>query len=310
MSMDFDCSVIVCSYNPKWEKLKPTLKSILLQKDCNYKIVVADDGSNSNLFNLIERFFSEHNFKHYELVASSTNRGTVMNLIQGIYHCKGEYVKPISPGDCMHGCYALKKWCEYMDEHKDYVMSYCDSIYYQIENDKFKISKRKSSPQSIKPTVKEYLMYRDFCLGASTLVRKEKWMFYLKMICNKVIYTEDASYQLMIYCGENFINIPKSLLLYEYGFGVTTSGNKKWIEKIRKDEKSVNDIISTITPCVEADRLNVKRYLRYRDDKTWIGKCCKIMLLPSLVLHILKRNFFSRKTAIDIDSNFVNEIFK
>ena len=40
-----DVSVIVLTYNVQWEKLKPTLESILMQEDVNCEIVMADDGS-------------------------------------------------------------------------------------------------------------------------------------------------------------------------------------------------------------------------------------------------------------------------
>ena len=41
-------SVIVGSYRPDREKLRLTLRSILLQRESDYEIIVADDGSEEN----------------------------------------------------------------------------------------------------------------------------------------------------------------------------------------------------------------------------------------------------------------------
>ena len=38
-------SIIVVTYNAKWEKLKLTINSILLQSGIDYVIIFADDGS-------------------------------------------------------------------------------------------------------------------------------------------------------------------------------------------------------------------------------------------------------------------------
>ena len=306
MNFKIDCSVIVCTYNPQWEKLYVTLKSILIQKKCIFEIVVTDDGSDNNLFELVEKLFVEYDFYNYKLLANSENTGTVNNVFRGLIRCEGDYVKPLSPGDCLHGYHALHDWCEFMNSHTGYVMSYCDAIYYNMSNDKIKILRKNANPQSRKLTVKKYLMYRDFCLGAATIVRKDKWIDYLEMIRDKVIYTEDASYQIMIYCGEKFIHMPKTFVLYEYGFGVTTSGSKKWIERIKKDETMVNNIISTIKPCYEAENLNVIEYLKIRDTATIRVKIKKIMCLPSLIAYRMKHKLLPRKTAVDVDNDFIN----
>ena len=46
----YDISVIIVTYNPKWEKLRTTILSILFQKNINIEIIVSDDGSKNNLF--------------------------------------------------------------------------------------------------------------------------------------------------------------------------------------------------------------------------------------------------------------------
>ena len=42
---EFSVSVILCTYNPDWRKLKATLLSAAMQEDIDFEIVLTDDGS-------------------------------------------------------------------------------------------------------------------------------------------------------------------------------------------------------------------------------------------------------------------------
>ena len=84
-----------------------------------------------------------------------------------------------------------------MDNHKDYVMSYCDAVYYHWEGKKIVPVQERTNPQSRKPDVKQYLIYGDSCLGASAMVRRNTWLIYLEMIKGKVLYAEDFSYYIV-----------------------------------------------------------------------------------------------------------------
>ena len=45
-----EVTVLLASYNPRIEKLKTCLKSIILQRDISTQIVITDDGSRDNQF--------------------------------------------------------------------------------------------------------------------------------------------------------------------------------------------------------------------------------------------------------------------
>lgn len=144
-----ECSVVVCTYKPVWEKLRLTLKSVLMQEDCNYHIVVTDDGSKENHFDKVRAYFTQHNFSNYELVASPQNQGTTKNVLQGVYACAGEFVKPLSPGDFLHGKQVLRKWVDFMRSRQDCIMSFCDAIYYHMEKGKIIATKEIAHPQYV-----------------------------------------------------------------------------------------------------------------------------------------------------------------
>ena len=47
-------SVVVLTYNPDSEKLLATLRSVICQQDVDYEVILSDDGSVDNRFDLAE----------------------------------------------------------------------------------------------------------------------------------------------------------------------------------------------------------------------------------------------------------------
>lgn len=304
----FECSVVVCTYRPNWEKLRLTLKSILMQKDCRFQIVVTDDGSEDNLFNRIQSYFDDNGFTDFKLIANTHNGGTVQNVLHGVYASNGKLIKPISPGDFLHGEDCLRKWVDFMDNHNDYVMSYCDSIYYHWEGGKIVPIKEKANPQSTEPDVLQYIVYDDVCLGASVMVRRQEWLTCLEMIRGKIMYCEDSSYPIMLFQGMKIINMPRVLLLYEFGSGISTGKSIFWHEQIKKDIDATNNILLLLDTGNEKRRIIVRKYLSIPVNGGFVSKCKRIVTCPSIILYRIKRRFFPRKTPIDFDANFVHNL--
>ena len=58
-------TVIVASYNPKWEKLKSTIQSALLQKNICIELIIADDGSKINYHEEVHELVKKNGLKDY-----------------------------------------------------------------------------------------------------------------------------------------------------------------------------------------------------------------------------------------------------
>lgn len=305
-----ECSIVVCTYNPDWEKLRLTLESILMQEKCNFEIVITDDGSQDSLFGKTKEYFKKKSFDNYRLIANQYNQGTVRNILQGVIACKGALVKPISPGDFLHGRDVLRQWVDFMREHAEYSMSYCDAIYYHWEKNRIVVGKFRANPQSRKLNVKQYLIYRDLCLGASVMVRRKEWIMYLNIICGKVIYAEDFSYQLMLYHDKKIINIPKTFLMYEHGAGVSTCQSKFWSDKLKEDQRKMDKILLSSKIGAEARKFAVDKYLQIPSDNTLKNKWKRVKFCPTKIFFRLKWKLFPRMTNDKIDENFVSELLK
>ena len=131
-------SVLVLSYNSDIKKLYLTLQSIVKQTIDAFEIVVADDGSKENHKEELIEYFKSCGFTNYKLVMNEENKGTVQNILSGLQYCEGEYVKPISGGDCLYDEDTLHKMYDFMkDNSLDYchglVRGYCMTENYEIK---------------------------------------------------------------------------------------------------------------------------------------------------------------------------------
>ena len=77
MKNDYNITVVVLTYNPVWEKLRATLKSIVEQQDVHLQVVITDDGSKNNYFDKVESYFKEIGFDDFKLISNKNNEGTV-----------------------------------------------------------------------------------------------------------------------------------------------------------------------------------------------------------------------------------------
>ena len=94
-----DVSVVIVTYNSKWESIRMTILSILKQKNISMQIVIADDGSRKTYDDEINKLMSQYNFKDYLILNATHNRGTVLNIANAMKFVKGRYTKTIAPGD-------------------------------------------------------------------------------------------------------------------------------------------------------------------------------------------------------------------
>ncbi len=80
-------SVIIPTYNRKKSIIK-LLDSLLDQKNKNYEIIVVDDGSTDDTFNLLKKYLINNNFSIYRI--QNSERGAARNY--GAKKAKGNYL--------------------------------------------------------------------------------------------------------------------------------------------------------------------------------------------------------------------------
>ncbi len=309
-----EVTVLIASYNPRIEKLKTCLKSIILQRDISTQIVITDDGSRDNQFDKVEAFLKKHGYTNYKLVANAENRGTVKNMISGLPYCTGDFIKPISPDDYLYGEYALRRMVSYAyKQQADAVM--CGAVYY-CDDDGFKLLSSKALPQY--PEVynksslikKYYCLFEDRGLGVSFLIRAEKYYEYMRMIEDKVIYAEDTAYKIMVACDCRIDYLSENCILYEYGHGVSTSGDSEWERRIAADYRAADEIIYERA----TDKTFIEKYRAIKESdekKTIILKLKKYIKVPEFVPFVvrLKLQKNPRMTSTEYKGEYLEKLF-
>ena len=309
-----EVTVLLASYNPRIEKLKTCLKSVMLQRDISTQIVITDDGSRDNQFDKIEAFFGKYGYTDYKLIANDENRGTVKNMISGLSYCTGDYIKPISPDDYLYGEYALRHMVSYADKQKaDAVM--CGSVYYCDDNG-FKLLSSKALPQHPEVYKKSRLIKRYYCLfedrglGVSFIIKSEKYREYMRMIEDKVIYAEDTAYKIMAACDCRIDYLPENCILYEYGHGISTSGDCKWEERIMADYRAADEIIYARAKDVKF--IDKYKAIKESDEKkTILLKIKKYIKVPEFLPFVirLKLQKNPRMTSSEYKREYLDKLF-
>lgn len=243
-------SVLVVTYHSNWNKIKLTLNSILKQKNVDYEIVISDDGSEDNQFDKIRAYFRKRHFEDYMLVEHSCNQGTVKNIIDGLNHCKGKYVKDFGPGDLFRGEDALYKMVSFLHDNQ-YEIGFClmqgytvllNGIYRKVPYvHPFDLSAYKKN--NLKMIQKNEVFYSDHVSGAALFFETKVYLEYLKRIEPYVVYEEDI-FQVMAALDARPIHfLDEKLIWYETGFGISTSGNSEFAKLLEKDVNSFYEFI-------------------------------------------------------------------
>lgn len=247
-------SVLLLIYNSELRAILLTLKSIIKQKCSDIELIIADDGSQEKYTEEIEEYLKKNNFHDYKFAPSDQNVGTVANILRAMAYADGEYVKCIGAGDLLADETVLgyvyenmqqtnAKWC--FGE----MVGYCIKQG-QVESKVFvaPLEKRPYKKDNMEAAKKRIVLYRDYISGAAMFFKREYLEKYLLKIKGIVKYAEDIIQILIMLEDKEVLYLPRKLILYEVGTGIST--------KTKKNEK------------MEKDFLQLEKYLmkNYKDD--------------------------------------------
>ncbi len=125
-------SVLLVTYNHE-EYIEEALESILIQKfNDNYEIVVADDLSTDNTVKIINKYKEIYPEK-IRILVSNKNLGITKNYERGFKACKGEYIAVLEGDDYWTTPEKLQKHVDFLDNHRDCVLSFNRFIVSSVE---------------------------------------------------------------------------------------------------------------------------------------------------------------------------------
>ena len=280
-------SVLMLTYNSSWDKTRRTLYSIIIQKNVDFELVVADDGSKENNFEQIKKYLSLFGFTNYYLVDNKHNQGTVKNFISGMVHCHGKYIKPISPGDYLYDNDTLHKTYDCIS-NKSSAVYFERACYYSVGNGHPTFYESLANPRDVRPYLKHdyekikrnYLAYSDLILGASVFYNTEILRDYLYKVSDCIKYAEDNVIIYMLAKGEKVAYLPEVEygVWYEYMSGISMGADSVWLGRVAKDRKNVVSLLYN-----ERD-ISVWMYKLNTSTNWLLRQLIKLIHVPSVFL--------------------------
>lgn len=243
-----DFSVIIVSYNNTEKQIINTIESCTKQKKVRYEILIADDGSDMNHYESINRYMSLIKFSNYKLVNHQNNLGTVKNIQYALKYVSGKYIKILGAGDELSDDLVLHDVLKYFNQTKESVIF--TKMINKIKHKEDFIYKKCKLPITIKKYNnksfnyrKDILVYSNFISGASLYFERNTLDILISEISDHVIYIEDAMQFLCIVHNINISLYNRVSIIYEYGTGISTNKENSFHKKLEEDMNSIMNYI-------------------------------------------------------------------
>ena len=319
-----EISVIILTFNPKWDKTYMTLQSILKQINVDLEIVVTDDGS-SNFIEFEKKlrgYFEQNNFTNYKIIHQENNVGTVCNMLIAAQKATRKYIKAISPGDTLFSCNSLCDWLDYITEN-DLDLSAGLAVWYENKFGEIKIlddqPKMPKNDRTLLPRFDYYecifnmLRYENQVHGASIVVDREILIKYMTLLKNNdIVLVEDLFFNIAILDKCKIGLYPQHVVWYEYntGVGSSVSPDRCIYRKVLDDDYKKHKILmlKTIENINDCKLNDILSFVKIKRTKTLGAKLKSLVYYishPQYMIWMLKYKLYKRKTAKIIDKTFI-----
>ncbi|MGC3979000.1 MAG: glycosyltransferase family 2 protein [Paludibacteraceae bacterium] len=129
-------NVILITYNQE-KYIRQAVDSILMQHfDGEVEIIVADDCSIDNTYDIISSYKEQTKFK-FRFLERESNLGISKNYQRAFSACEGEYIAVLEGNDYWCNSYRLQKHVDFLEEHRECVMSWNPFIRYYESTNKY-----------------------------------------------------------------------------------------------------------------------------------------------------------------------------
>lgn len=185
-------SVIMGIYNCA-QSLREAIDSLYTQTYKNFKIIMCDDGSTDNTYQIAQEYATIHD--NIVLIKNPHNMGLNATLNHCLEYADTEYIARMD-GDDISLPTRFEKEIKFLDSHPEYAIVSCPMIYFD-EKGNFKIGKAKSNY----PDKKDFVRGTPFC-HAPCMVRREA---YVKVggysVDKKLLRVEDYHLWMKMYAA-------------------------------------------------------------------------------------------------------------
>ncbi|MDO5072140.1 MAG: glycosyltransferase family 2 protein [Pasteurella multocida] len=266
-------SVLICAYNSE-KYIERSIRSVMNQTYKNLEIIIINDGSSDNTFNIIERLSREDS--RIRVINNDKNIGLISSLNIGIDNFNGEYLARIDSDD-----FAKPQWIEklftFLDENKDIVLvgSYLE-IFSEDENGSILSFDCKNGDIWRYPTddceIRERMFFHNPIAHPTVLIRAE--IFTKKGFKYSLDYKYAEDYKLWLEISRvgKLANYPEALVYYRFHSEQVSSKNN--LEQIKITKKIRREAINYYF-----NDLGVKQKVEEKMDFSLISKIQSELIL-------------------------------
>lgn len=130
--------IVLITYNQA-QYVAQALDGVLLQRvnpDVDVRVIVADDASSDDTLAIIRSYEAQSPFPFIYL-PQETNMGHVLNYKRAFAACTGDYVAILEGDDWWCNPYHLQKHLDFLDEHRECVLSSARPYLYDMRTKRF-----------------------------------------------------------------------------------------------------------------------------------------------------------------------------
>lgn len=280
-------SVYVLTYQAE-AYIEDCIKSILSQSYPNMEFLLLDDASKDATLQIVDKYLPELRKKcvRVKIIRHKKNSGHLSyNVNKLLKQCEGDYVKGVAGDDALCSDY-LEEMVQYLEEHKDCAIAYCNGY---ITPDTWHFGQRNPNKliyRNHKPVqfenMSEELLRGNFIAAPSVLFRKsiyEKYGYY-----DESMKYEDWEMWLRLARYEHFGYLNKKLVHYRES--ITGVSRKNTRKKIIDSYQFDMQVLNRYLPVIEKRK---RRAIRERHIKKAITAAKKQRYYDLvLILWILK----------------------
>jgi len=126
--------ILLISYNQE-RYITQAIESLLMQRfDGEISVIVADDSSSDKTLDIIQSFEANSQFR-FVFLPKEANLGIFKNYKRAFAACSGEYVAVLEGDDYWVDPYRIQKHVDFLDKHRECVMTMNRMIvYYESQN--------------------------------------------------------------------------------------------------------------------------------------------------------------------------------
>lgn len=306
-------SLIIISYNQK-EYIGDCMKSLLKLTYPNMELLYLDDCSPDGSFDEACRYEFQIRQKYERLffIENKENQGLIRNLNWLVEKCKGKYIKFMAADDFLLED-SIAKMVDFMEEHAEHDMIYCNGIYGD-KNIHFPLNEKElpklydeTQPSGV--DLFERLYERDFIAAPTVMVKREvyerlglydpnlgieDWDYFLRIAKQGSIgYLNDVTVMYRFVSDSlshsdntlRRINMQKSELVIREKYKEFAK-NSKWIMN-----KSFNDAYQDALHIDNAEYFEfLKIYMKRNQLKLTAKNVMRWMLYKLKIFKLLKKN--------------------